>query len=781
MNEQTSYIEKLNLSSEFNFRTILDVLLSKWYWFVLSVMFCLGAAYVYLQTVQTLHERVAIVMLKKQSNTEEAFIEKQLFNENNDVNNEMLVFKSRSLMAEVVRRLSLDREYSLEKGLSRKTLYKDSPVWVEYPDSVLSLPVAFTVTPISSTTFQLTVFSDDPDQSMEGTFGQEVQTFAGKVIINQSQVFGDAWLGIPIQVVCMTEASAIGVGLGRLKVELAEKGATLLALKYQDPNPDRADAILNTLIDVYNDEAVHDKNLIIQNTAVFINERLGIINEELGGVDSDIERFKKSNRLVNVDSEAGIYVSNRSRYEQEEIELSNQIELSKMIQDYLRDPMKEWQLLPANSGIMDTGVEGMVASYNNLLLERNKLNERGSHSPVVKNMEVDLKALRITVLKVLDNLHNALSYKLADIHRLQIKANSQIATVPTQEKYVLTVERQQKIKEELYLYLLNKREENALSMATADSNVRVIDPAYGAGVAGANRIVILLAAFLVGLAIPGLLFYLQPMLDVTVRGRKDIQDNLTVPFLGDIPHRNKMKRGGIPVKHGRDGVSEAFRIIRTNVDFMLDKNKETQVIMVTSSNPGAGKSFVSFNLASSLSQTGKRVILLDMDIRKGSEKDVDGHILPGITNYLSGRVEELSELIRPSKNMEGLDVITSGPIPPNPSELLLTSRLDDLIAYLKKSYDYILIDTMPYGMVADAQIISRVADLCIYVIREGVMDRRQLPDVESIYIERKLPNMSVLLNDVCNKHAGYGYGYGYYGYGYGCGYGSDVKRKKRMI
>lgn len=777
MKEQTPYIEKLNLSGEFNIRTILDVLLSKWYWFALSVLVCVGMAYVYLQTVPTVYERTAIVMLKKQSNKEDAFVEKQLFNLNYDVSNEMLIFKSRSLMKEVVRRLSLDREYSLENGLKRSILYKNSPVWVEYPDSALRLPVVFTVIPLSSTTYQLTGFSDDPDRITEETFDQEVQTSAGKIVVNRSHMFGDSWIGIPIQVACMTNESAIASRLAGLEVELAEKNSTLLALKYHDTNPDRADAILGTLIDVYNDEAIHDKNQIIQNTAVFINERLEIINEELGGVDSDIERFKKSNRLVDVGSEAGIYVSNRSRYEQEEINLSNQLELSKLIQDYLRNPMKEWQLLPANSGIMDTGVEGMITLYNSILLERNKLNKQGSRSPVVKEKETDLRALRVTILKVLDNLQNSLSYKLADVRRLQVNANSRIAIIPTQEKYVLTVERQQKIKEELYLYLLNKREENALSMATADSNLRVIDSAYGTGMVGANGAVILLAAFLVGIAIPGLIFYLQPMLDITVRGRKDLEDNLTVPFLGEIPHRRKTKKEVVPQKHSRDGVSEAFRIVRANMDFMLDKEKGAQVIMITSSNPDAGKSFVSLNLAISLSQTGKRIILLEMDIRKGSKKSAGGHVLPGITNYLSGRINEVGELIRPCEVFESLEVITSGPIPPNPSELLLTSRLDELIACLKERYDYILIDTVPYGMVADARIISRVADLCIYVIREGIMDRRQLPDVESLYIGGKLPNMSVLLNDVRNKHAGYGYGYGYYGYGYGAVYGYGQNNK----
>lgn len=778
MKEQIPYTEKLDVSGEFNIRTILDVLFSKWYWFVISVLLCMVGAYVYLQTVPTVYKRQAVVLLKKQSNTEEAFIEKQLFNQNYDVNNEIQVFKSRSLMVEVVRRLSLDREYSLKQGLRKKILYKESPIWVEFPDSTLSLSVSFTIIPVSADTYQLTDLPDDENLVTEEQFGQVVQTSVGKIIVNQSMAFDEIYQGIPIQITCITEEAAIASCLGRLDVELAEREATLIALKYQDTDTDRADTILNTLIDVYNDEAIRDKNLIIRNTGMFIDERLAIINCELGGVDSDIENFKKRNQLVDLNSEAGLFVSDRSRYEQEEIELAGQKELTRLIQEYLQDPMKDGNLLPANSGIMDTGVEDLIAEYNALLLVRNKLKDRGSHSPVVQEKEADLKALRVTILKVLDNLQHAISRKLSDVRSRLSQVDNRIATVPTQEKYVLTVERQQKIKEELYLYLLNKREENALSIATTNSNIRVIDRAYGTGVAGTNKVVILLVAFLMGLAIPGLIFYLQPMLDVTVRGRKDITENLTIPFLGEIPYRHRKKQGTDTARHGHDGVSEAFRIVRTNIDFMLNKDKGAQVIMLTSSNPGAGKSFISLNLAISLSQTGKRVILLEMDIRKGSVRESGESVSPGITNYLAGRTEDLNQLIHPYKNNNDFDVITSGPIPPNPSELLLTSRLDLLVNSLKDYYDYILIDTVPYGLVADAQIISRVADLCIYVIREGFMDRRQLSEVEILYTSGKLSGMSVLLNGVRNKHAGYGYGYGYYGYGYyGYGYASDFNSK----
>ncbi|MCL3852061.1 polysaccharide biosynthesis tyrosine autokinase [Parabacteroides sp. GYB001] len=778
MIEETPYTEKLLGNSEFNIRTILDVLLARWYWFILSVLVCLGLAYVYLQTVQTMYKREAIVLLKEEAKTEDAFVEKQLFNRGSNVNNEILIFKSRTLMEEVVRRLSLNIRYSVEQGLKRNALYTNSPVWVELADSLKDKSLSFSITPVGEDICRLTGLSADPEEETMVQFGKAVATPVGSVIVNKTAVFSARWLHVPILVDCVSRQGAITSCLGNLEVERAEKEASLLALKYQDLNPDRADAILNTLISVYNDEAMRDKNQVIQHTALFIDDRLALINAELGEVDSDIESFKKKNRLTNITSEAGLYLSNNSRYEQEEIELANQIELVRMIQDYMRDPIKGGQLLPTNSGIMDTGVEGMIDEYNRNLLIYNKL-KRGSsdHSPVVGDIGVNLQALRNTIIQVLGNLQKALNLKLADARRQQEITGFRISKVPTQEKYMLTIERQQKIKEELYLYLLNKREENALSMATAESNLRVIDPAYGSGTTGANRIVIWLGALLAGLAIPGLIFYLQPMLDVTVRGRRDIEENLTIPFLGEIPFHGKGKEG--ITKNGRDGVSEAFRIIRSNLDFVLNVKTQSKVIMFTSANPGAGKSFVSMNLAASLAWVGKRVILLEMDIRKGSEKDEEGKVLPGITHYLSGKISDVSGLIRPCRYNEELDVISSGPIPPNPAELLLSPRLEELVFSLKETYEYILIDTVPYGMVVDAREISRVSDLNIYVIREGRMDRRQLPDVEHLHTERKLANMAVLLNGVHNKHAGYGYGYGYYGYGYGKSYyGYETKKKK---
>lgn len=771
MKEQTPYTDKFSLMDEFNLRTILDVFLTQWHWFALSVFLCLGGAYIYIKTVPVIYKREAIVQLKTKVKTEEAFNEKQMFDDtSNNIDGEVLVFKSRLLMGEVIRRLGLDIGYSVDDGLKERDMYTDMPLKISFPDSTFIKPAFFSIIPSSNDRFRIKGLEDDPEGVMEYTFGAQINTPIGLMVVNRTSFFDESWLNVPLLITCYNHESLISLLLGKLEVERSVKEANLLTLTYLDTEPERADDILNMLVRVYVDESMKGKNQIIQSTALFIDERLKLINEELGNVESSIEDYRKQNKSADFGIEAKISLENRDRYNQEVTDLINQIELTRLVQQYLHDPLKNESILPANTGILSPGVEELISKYNAALLSREKtLENAGDRNSSVKLLTNEIASLRQAISQSLRNTKEELNMKLEFARQMQSLAAGKINQIPTQQRYVLSVERQQKIKEELFLYLLNKREENALTSATSESNLNIVDPAYGVGTAGANLLVILFGALIAGLFIPGLFFYLQPILDVTVRGRKDIEDSLSIPFLGEIPH-NRKKDDLVVSSKKRDGVSEAFRIVRTNMDFMLANQHKSQVLMVTSSNPASGKSFTSVNLAASLVLAGKRTILLEMDLRKGSKRNEDGNVFPGLTHYLSGKITDLSQLIRVYPGFEELDVITSGPIPPNPAELLLGQPLDDLIGLLRERYDYIVIDTVPYGMVADAPIISRVADLCIYVIREGLMDRRRLSDIEKLYTDGKLPHLSVLLNDARYKHAGYGYGYGYYGYGYGKSY-----------
>lgn len=534
---------------------------------------------------------------------------------------------------------------------------------------------------------------------------------------------------------------------------------------------------------MYNQDAIDDKNRIAVNTANFINERLIVIEQELGGVESQIADYKSEHNLADISTQTGAFMQTSSRYQQEGVNLENQRTLAVYIRDYLADPAKAGELIPANTGIADVNIEGQIAEYNELMLQRDKLIGNSSEkNPVVMDMNNSLAAMKQTIVRTVDNLIAGLDLKIQNIRGEEERTLKRIAAVPSQQKYVLSVERQQKIKESLYIYLLNKREENALTKSITESNARIIDPAMGSNLPIAPRIqIILLIGLIIGLLIPSVILFILKSSDTCVRWKKDLVDNLSVPFLGEIPQRIRAKgetKQPIVVKaESKDAVSEAFRIMRTNLSFMGSTTEhQLQTIMVTSMNVGAGKTFISSNLAMTLALAGKKVVLVDLDIRKGSlSKRIHVH-QTGVTNFLSGEVTQVKDIVTKSEYHENLSVVGKGPVPPNPAELLLSPRLNELVEQLKAMFDYVILDNVPSNMVADAMIVNRVADLTLYVIRAGKMDRRQLPEVERLYTEKKLNNMAIVLNGVSEFHHGYGY-YGYYGYGYG----SEKKKKRKLF
>ena len=583
-----------------------------------------------------------------------------------------------------------------------------------------------------------------------------ILTPVGTMVVTPTLYYTDTYYGKPVYITKSNMEKVVEGYLRRINISLASKTATIINLVLDDVSTARAEDILNMLIAVYNEDVINDKNQIAVNTSKFINDRLIIIERELGSVDANIESFKRENQLTDITSETGMYLQNTSRYKQEGLSLENQLSIVKYIKEYLVDPQKGSDLIPANTGISDNSVESQIKEYNDMLLKRDKLVAGSSNkNPIVIDLNNSLGAMKQTIIRSVDNLIVGLNIQLKNIREQEEQTTKRIEAVPTQQKYVLTVERQQKIKEELYLYLLNKREENALTQAITESNARIIDPASGSSVPVAPKsMMILLAAIVLGGTIPMGVLWLLNVTDTKVRTRKELDNVLTVPFLGDIPRHGTRKgedTDAIVVhESGRDSVSEAFRIIRTNMEFMRVKSDNLQVVMFTSANPGAGKTFVSSNLAMSIAQTNKKVVLVDVDIRKGTLSGIfsnpSGRM--GLTHYLSGHTDNLDDIIGVSEEYDKLDIVFSGPVPPNPAELLLSERFDYFISELRKRYDYIIVDNVPAGMVADASIVNRVADLTIFVVRSGVMDRRQLPELEKMYREEQLRNMSVILKGV---------------------------------
>lgn len=790
---QNSNNKKNTNSDALTISDLVKISLANWKWLVLSVIFCLGVAFYYIKKSPYIYSRSASVLIKDETkgtqlpNAAAAFSEVNMLNLSSTVDNEVLIFKSKRLMIEVARKLKLDITYSRRGKFRDWDLYSTTPVILTFPEALETSAFLLKVTPLDA---KQVLLSDFP--KMEGTESVEqlkvnlndtVNTPVGKLVVTPTLYYTPDYFNIPITV---RKANLEAVGLAyntALQSSVASQTSSIINLSIADVSARRAEDILNTLIDVYNQDAIDDKNKIAVNTANFINERLIVIEQELGGVESQIADYKSEHNLADISTQTGAFMQTSSRYQQEGVNLENQRTLAVYIRDYLADPAKAGELIPANTGIADVNIEGQIAEYNELMLQRDKLIGNSSNkNPVVMDMNNSLAAMKQTIVRTVDNLIAGLDLKIQNIRGEEERTLKRIAAVPSQQKYVLSVERQQKIKESLYIYLLNKREENALTKSITESNARIIDPAMGSNTPIAPRTqFILLTGFILGILIPtGVLFILKAS-DTCVRWKKDLIDNLSVPFLGEIPQRLRAKgetKQPIVVKaESKDAVSEAFRIMRTNLSFMGSTvAHRLQTIMVTSMNVGAGKTFISSNLAMTLALAGKKVVLVDLDIRKGSlSKRIHVH-QTGVTNFLSGEVTRVVDIVTKSEYHENLSVIGKGPVPPNPAELLLSPRLNELVEQLKAMFDYVILDNVPSNMVADAMIVNRVADLTLYVIRAGKMDRRQLPEVERLYTEKKLNNMAIVLNGVSEFHHGYGY-YGYYGYGYG----SEKKKKRKLF
>ena len=765
-----------------NLMDLIVYLVSKWRWFALSIAVCVGIAWFNYARSPFVYYRSATVIIKDPSNKTSTTGLDRFDNIINKVNvaNEILQFRSKKLMREVVQRLHADVSYQVEEGLRLNELYTQSPVLLSFPDALPEQRFSLTVTPKDKNTVELSECSGIGDgTSRTVSLNDTVEISKGmRVVATPTNYYGASWQNIPIRVRKFSLESMVNYYRGALGIQQEEEESSILTLALKDNSAARAEDVLNTLIFVYNEEAIRDKNQVAINTADFINERLIIIESELGSVESDLESFKQRNQIVDIASSAGMYMTESQKYSIDALELETQLRLAQFIKDYLTDPTKDTDLIPSNTGIGDMNIESQISLYNTAKLKRDALvDDSSENNPVVQELNNSLRAMKQNIIRAVDNMIVTLNVKRNDAQSRELQAQDRVTSIPTKERQMLSIERQQKIKETLYLYLLNKREENALSQAMADNNARVIDGAEGSTQPiSPNRNRILLLGLIVGLAIPGVSCLTVLFMDTRVRSRKEVEKALSVPFLGEIPldreAGKRRKRGDADTdKTDEDGiVAEAFRVLRTNMAFMSRKDRPSQVITFTSFNEGAGKTFIASNLAMSFVYAKKRAVLVDLDIRKGTLSRHFGIRRTGVTNYLADPSVTVDEIIQ---HREHFDVISFGATAPNPAELLMDSRLDELFDALRSRYDLIIADNVPVGIIADASIANRIADLTIFVIRAGRLDRRQLPDIEAMYEGRKLKNMALVLNGVDPTRTGYGYGR----YGYGYGYGKKSKKK----
>ena len=725
-------------------------LLSKWKWFVLSVLVFGGLAWYHYATSPLVFFRSVTVIIKDPSNKTSTAGLDRYDNYINKVNvaNEILQFRSKRLMREVVQRLHADVDYRMEKGLRTDELYNLSPVSVSFINVMPERRISFAVTPRGGNTVTLSAFEGLPSakESYDVRLNDTLKVGDERILVTGTDHWGKSWTGREIRVTKNPLNAVAGRFQGSMGIRQEEDESSILVLSLKDASPRRAEDVLNTLVNVYNEEAINDKNQVAVNTSEFINERLIIIERELGGVETELESFKQHNQVMDIGSLAGRYTGEEQAYSADAQQQETQLRLARFIKDYLTDPTRERDLIPSGTGISDAGIEGQISQYNALKLKRDKLIDDSSDSnPVVEELNNTIHALRQSIIRAVDNMIVGINMKRNDARSRQAQAQARFTTVPTKEREMLSIERQQKIKESLYMFLLNRREENALSQAMADNNARTIDSVDGpAGPVSPVRNRILLLGVLVGLAVPGVVFLMILFMDTRVHSRRDLKGAVSIPFLGEIPQDREAARTGV-AKDGEDGMlSESFRILRTNMAFMAKKDRPMQVITFTSFNEGAGKTFISRNLAMSLVLTKKKVVLVDLDIRKGTLSRHFHKHPAGVTNFLADNSIGVDDIIHADPEHDNLDIISSGTVAPNPAELLMDSRLDELVAELRRRYDYIIADNVPVGVVADATISNRISDLTIFVVRAGRLDRRQLPDMEELYRENKLSNMALI-------------------------------------
>ena len=792
-------------------KAIFYLCLSHWYWFLISVVLALVVATYYLHKTVPVYTRIAKLLVKSDKEGYDVvdFSDVGVMNGYTKIANELITFRSIDNIREAVRLLHLDMNYTIDGRFHPILLYdKTLPVNVDLLGGFDNVWASFDLTVsdkgkgVRLSDFVLN--NEEVPGEVMAVFGDTINTPIGLMCVHPTDYFekeeGEDTKYDVIHVRHSSIESAANSYASKLGVSLADKNAEVMILTVNDISKKRADDFINMLIAVYNNNWLKDKNQIMVSTSMFIDDRLELIEKELGNVDSDISSYKSENLLPDVNAASRMYLNQNSETGKRILEINNQISITNYIRKMLSNETLKDQLLPVNSGVNSNYIESQINSYNNMMLRRNSLVANSSEeNPLVLDLDESLADLRQAIIASIDNQLVTLNNQLVSLQGTEREINERLAANPSQAKYLLSVERQQKVKEALYLYLLQKREENQLTQAFTAYNTRIVEQPHGSNFPSRpRRSIIRLIALIIGLAIPALILFLREQLNTTIRGRKDLE-KLSLPLVGEIPlaygsaDQKKKKReaqkkreeqkdqeikegfaGGVVVKKGsRNVINEAFRVFRTNMEFM-SKDKESNVYMFTSFNPGSGKSFICINTAIALAIKDKKVMVIDGDLRHASLSAYIFSPKRGITNYLASQEEDINQLVLPSHDYPTLSYLPVGTIPPNPTELLEDERFGALIERFRKEYDYVLIDCPPVDIVADPQIINTYVDRTIFVVRAGLMERSLIPELEEIYTQHKFKNMCLVLNGATGNDGRYGYRYGYghrYGYKYGGKYG----------
>jgi capsular exopolysaccharide synthesis family protein len=623
------------------------------------------------------------------------------------------------------------------------------------------LDTTFSITANSSEKFVLK--NSDGDRIQEGLFGERISGKFGDLIVTPTAI-NNIKVGQEIRVkISPLEKMAIDYK-ERIEIAPESKQSNLLILTLKDPVKVKAQTILDNLVSHYNKDAIEDKSQIAKNTDIFINNRIEDISVELTNLDMGVETYKTENKLSDMASEAGLVLKSNAELTNQIVDLTSQIKLIDYLIEYMKTNKDD--LIPSNLGMLKENAGQNTETYNRLLLERNRLLRGANQSnPIVINLNEQIAQLRESIDQSLRNSRSSLAIALNEARIQENKLDTKISSAPKKEREIRDIQRQQQIIETLYLYLLQKREENSISLAVTAPNAKIIDRAYGSDIpVSPKKMIVYIVALLLGLIVPFMVIYIRMLLDNKIHALEDVEGVVKAPILGDIP-TTKSEKKVIISEQDRSNVAESFRLLRTNVNFMLPgDHKGAKTIFITSTIGGEGKTFIAINLASALALLNKKVLLIGADIRKPKIATyLNTKQEKGLTHFLIDSSLKVTDVIVHHKETN-LDVLESGVIPPNPSELLTNGRFDEVIAYGKANYDYIIIDTAPVNIVTDTLLLGHHADLFVFVIRANFLDKRLLKIPKTMYENKRLPNMAILINDTNYEKRGYGYGYGY-GYG----------------
>ena len=768
----------------------------KW-WYVGSVIVCLFFAGFYLYRTPATYTRSAKVIIDESDqdatmrNLGVASANMMRLRSFNSVENEMVALSSPDLMQVVVERLNLQTRY-VEKQLLRDVeLYTNTPVEMYLAGDNPQGGFSFTVASAGQGKVALSDFQirdEKIKKQVVGSYGDTLQTPVGALVILENPQSNVEFTN-DIRVSWANSMATAKGYCAKLNISLAGKESSVIVISMNDTYPARSSSIISSLIDVYNEVWIANKNRSAINTTEFINERLVVIEQDLAAVEETLKKYKSSNNLTDIKAVAQNYLEESSHYATKAFEVNNQLSIAKFIKDYLNDPANSMSLIPSNLGLTSGSVEAQIKEYNEIVLQRDRLlTSSGENNPLITDLNTSLASIRSAILRSVENLIATLDLQLAKIESQEQQILSRMSSSSGQELQLLSIERQQQITQNLYIFLLQKREENELAALINVGNTRVIMNPNGSSTPVApNKMMILFAALVLGMGIPFAFYFLKRMLDNTVKTKADL-GHLSVPFLAEIPrHVRKEDRfkkfnpfkdsrdnamTKIIVEHGsRDMMNEAYRVLRTNLDLMIGKKTGSTVMMFTSFNPAAGKTFTVMNIAASMALKGAKVALVDLDLRKASLSKALGIEHSGVAAYLNGKSTDYKSNL--DEIQPGLFVLPVGTLPPNPTELLLSDNFKNMIEQMRSQFDYIFLDCPPIDLVADSSIITEAVDMTVFVMRAGLMDKRILPVIEDLYKSKKYKHMTMILNCVDIQYKKYGYGRA--GYGYGYGYGDENK------